>query len=225
MEKMALLLIIGSAIVVTLGAGKAVNRLHLPMVIGYVFIGVLLGKSFFNLFPSSLIFNLRFINDIALGIIAFMIGGELHFSRLRMLGKTIVSIALLESLGAFAIVGLATYLLTGKVYYGLILGAVASATAPAATVSVINQYKAKGPLTSTILGVVGSDDALALIIYAFASAISYPFITHHSISVFKAIFSPLREIGLSLSLGGILGLCLSYLLRRMKAKEETFALA
>jgi Kef-type K+ transport system membrane component KefB len=223
MENISVLLIIGSAIIITLGAGKAVKRFKLPLVVGYVLVGVILGKSFLDILDAKIIEKTSMINDLALGIIAFIIGGELNLSRLKRIGKVIASIAFFESLGTFFIVSISLTLLTGKIYYGLILGAVASATAPAATVAVINQYKARGILTNTILGVVGSDDAIALIIYAFASAISYPFIVHRSLS-WMAILSPIREVFLSLLLGIISGLILSYFLNKTKSKEEMFAL-
>ncbi len=224
MEKLSILLVIGSAIVISLWAGKTSRLFHLPMVIGYVIIGVLLGRSFLNIFNPGLVSNMGIINDLALGIIAFIIGGELKFNRLKALGKMIVVIALFESLGAFFVITIASYLLVKKVYIALILGAVGCATAPAATVAVINQYRARGPLTTTVLGVVGSDDAIALIVYAFVSAISLPFIVPHTFSTLSMFINPIKQIFLSLLIGSGLGLGLSYLLNRIRSKEESFAL-
>ena len=222
---MSVLLIVGSAVIIALAAGKAVNRLRLPMVVGYVIIGVFLGRSFLNVLDPRIVERMSIVNDLALGIIAFIIGGELNFSRLKSLGSVIVIIAIFESLGAFLLVMGGTYLVTHKLYVALILGAIASATAPAATVAVINQYRARGPLTTTILGVVGSDDAIALIIYAFAAAISYPLVAHHQVaSWLSAIINPLRDIGLSILTGAVLGIALSYLLGKLKSREERFAL-
>lgn len=202
MYNLHILFIVGSAILFAWGGAKIMNRFRLPLVIGYMLIGVILGKSFLNVFNPSVLTKADSLNDLALEIIGFMIGGELNLTRLRGLGKVIISVAIFETIFAFLLVSASCYLLTKKIYYALILGAVASATAPAATVAVINQYRAKGPLTTTILGVVGSDDAFALIIYAFASAISYPFLVHKSISLFTLISHPLREIIFSLVGGG-----------------------
>jgi Kef-type K+ transport system membrane component KefB len=225
MHNLHILFIVGSAILLAWGGAKIVNRFRLPLVIGYMLIGVILGKSFLNIFNPSVLAKADSLNDLALGIIAFMIGGELNLRRLRGLGKVIIFIAIFETLFAFLLVSTSCYLLTKKIYYALILGAVASATAPAATVTVINQYRAKGPLTTTILGVVGSDDAFALIIYAFASAISYPFLLHKNVPVFTLISHPLREVVFSLVGGIILGIILSFLLNRSKSREEILAIS
>lgn len=225
MGEISVLLVIGSAIIISLAAGKIGKNIRLPMVIGYVLIGVILGKSFLNILTPIVVERMSIINDLALGIIAFIIGGELKFSRLKQLGKVITSIAIFECLGAFFAIALFTYFFTKNVYLGLILGAVGSATAPAATVAVINQYKARGPLTTTILGVVGSDDALALVIYAFVSSISYHFIVHKSLPVLPLLLAPVKEIFFSLLIGAVMGVGLSYLLRKMRSREEAFTLA
>jgi len=224
MENVSILLVIGSAIVISLWAGKSLNRFKLPVVIGYVLAGMILGKSFLKILTPQVVERASLINDLALGVIAFLIGAEFNFTRLRNLGKLIILIALFESLGAFFLVFLSVSLLTHKLYLGLILGAVASATAPAVTVAVVNQYRARGELTSTLLGVVGSDDAIALIIYAFASSIAYSFMAHQGISFKQAIIYPFKEIFLSLILGAGLGIVLSYLLNKCKERQDYFSL-
>ncbi len=224
MAELNVLLIIGSSILISLAAGKFINKFKFPMVVGYVIIGVILGKSFLNLLKPEIVERTHLLNDLALGIIAFMIGGELNLVRLREVGKAIFLITLFESLGAFFLVSLSSYLLTKKISLSLILGSIASATAPAATVAVINQYKARGPLTDTILGIVGSDDAIALIIYSFASSLAFHLITHNSLSFFATFLNPLKKILLSILIGGALGLSLSYILNRIKSKEEGFAI-
>ena len=107
----SILLVVGSAILIAFYGGKFANRFHFPMVIGYVIIGILLGKSFLNLLNSEIINNTRLINDLALGIIAFLIGGELNFYRLKTLGKNIFFITIFETLGAFLLVTFFSYLL------------------------------------------------------------------------------------------------------------------
>ena len=224
MTDISILLVVGSAIIVSLFAGSSLARFRLPVVIGYVLAGIILGKSFLNILSPQIVAKASLINDLALGVIAFLIGAELNFSRLKSLGGLIFLIAIFESLGAFFLVFFSVYLLTYKLYLGLILGAVASATAPAVTVAVINQYKAKGPLTSTLLGVVGSDDAIALIIYSFCAAIAYPLIVHERFSFREAIFSPFREIFFSIFGGILLGFILSYLLNKTKERGDAFSL-
>ncbi len=224
MEHLSVLLVMGSAVIISFLGGKTVQRFRLPMVIGYVLTGVILGKSLFNVLSPDTVQRMHLVNDLALGIIAFLIGEELNFRRLKRLGRVIFTIAIFESMGAFLLVTLFTYWFSHKIYLALILGAVASATAPAATVAVINQYRARGTLTTTILGVVGSDDAIALIIYAFASAVAYPFIVGHSVSFVSAVIYPLRDVFLSILIGSLMGLVLSYLFNKLHTREEIFAL-
>ena len=88
MESFSLLLVIGSAVLFALFSGKALDKLKAPMVVGYVLIGVIMGGSFLNIFTHKILYRVEFINDLALGIIAFLIGAELKFSKLKSLGKT-----------------------------------------------------------------------------------------------------------------------------------------
>jgi len=222
---MATLIILGSAILISFLGGKGVSRLRLPMVVGYILAGVVLGKSFLKIVTPSEVAQVSLLNDIALGIIAFLIGSELSFSRLKTLGKSIVIIAIFESLGAFILVSLSVYIFVHKVYVALILGAVASATAPAATVAVINEMKSRGPLTTTVLGVVGSDDAIALMIYAFASSWAKSFFYHKSLSWRFLLLVPFREILTAVAVGVGIGFILGFLVRKVKTKTESFALA
>ena len=224
MESLSLLFVVGSAILLALLGGKAVTRFRIPMVTGYVIMGVILGKSFLNILKPEIVGRLSVFNDLALGIIAFLIGGEFYLPRIKKLGKSIGWIAICESFFAFLLVSFIVFVLTHKLYISLILGAVSSATAPAATVAVINQYRARGPLTTTILGVVGSDDAIALMIYSFASTLARAFLLHTHISWLTIIWKPSREIIFSLILGGFLGFVLGNLLHRIRARNEAFTL-
>ncbi|NOZ64441.1 MAG: cation:proton antiporter [Caldiserica bacterium] len=219
-----ILLVIGSAIIISFFGGKLVNRFRLPMVTGYVIVGVILGRSFLNIITPEIAERASIFNDLALGIIALLIGGEFHRSRIRALGKTIVYIATFESLFAFLLVAGTVFLFTRKIYSALILGAVASATAPAATVAVINQYRARGPLTTTIMGVVGSDDAIALMIYSFASSVARSFLEHVKLTIHTVLVAPLTEITLSLVLGAVLGYLLGLGIKKTRNRAEAFTL-
>lgn len=151
------------------------KKYRVPIVVGYVFLGILLSPDVVSILPimdhnlaetySLLLSNLDYLTQIALAFIAFTIGSELSIKTIKRLGKSIFYIALFESLSAFIVVTGIIYLLGYPLFMALLLGAIASATAPAATVMVLKEYKAEGPLTSTIMAVVGLDDALALIIF------------------------------------------------------------
>lgn len=206
-------IVLGIALIVGVVFGKFLNKLKIPAVAGYIIAGLLLGKSGFDIISSGFIEDLSFISDFALGIIAFNIGSELELSVIKKLGKSIFIIAICEALGAFILVTGITFLITKDMAIALILGAVSSATAPAATVMVLREYNANGPLTSTLLGVVAVDDAICLMIYAIASSIAKVFIKHEVITLYKVVVYPVQEIILSIIVGGIIGILLAYLIK------------
>jgi Kef-type K+ transport system membrane component KefB len=193
----------------------------IPIVTGYVIIGVFLGISVIKVFHSVTLERFGIINDFALGIIGFTIGSELRKDIFQKLGKAIIFIALLESLMAFFLVGFFIYLFdSSKLYQALILGSVASATAPAATVYVIQQYKAKGALSSTILAVVGIDDALALIIFVFATVLTKSILSMEQISFVKFFIIPVVEITVSILLGVIMSLLFYILFKNVRYPDD-----
>jgi Kef-type K+ transport system membrane component KefB len=219
------LITVGLAIALAFLTGKIVNKLKIPMVTGFVLIGVILGISVLKIFSPADLSRASLIGDLALGIIAFEIGAALEYKALKSLGKNIISISVAESLGAFLLVVPIVLVLGYKLYAALILGAVASATAPAATVAVLNQYKARGPLTTALLAVVGIDDGIALIIYGFAAAIAKSLISSSSINIQEMIWVPLGEIMTSFFIGIFSGLILAGAFRKLKDKTDLLAAA
>jgi NhaP-type Na+/H+ or K+/H+ antiporter len=198
-------------------SGKA----GLPIVTGYVLIGVVLGISLLNILHDHALRDLDLVNDLALGLIAFTIGSELRRSVFKELGRSILLIAVFEGIMAFALVtGVMLLIARDRLYQALILGAVASATAPAATVYVIQQYKAKGPLATTILAVVGIDDAIALTIFVFASAMVRSILGSTHISAGMLIFRACYEIGMSLIMGAVTGLIFVSLFRKVRFPDD-----
>ncbi len=127
------------------------------MVVGYIIVGIILGKSLLALFSDKTLSGLNFVTYIGLACIGFDIGGELAVDKVKRLGKSILSISLMETLMATVLIALGVYLYTKKLYIALVYGALAAATAPAATVEVLREYKASGPLTTTTFAVVGID--------------------------------------------------------------------
>jgi len=198
------------------------DRFRFPAVTLYVILGVLGGISLAGVYNGQLIEHLTFLSKIALGLIAFIIGSELSRDVLASLGRSIMAIAFFEAFIAFGLVTGAVLVFTSyPVYYAVILGAVASATAPAATVAVIRQYKAKGPLTSTIMGVVGVDDAISLIIFVFASGFAAGVMGSggKEVSTAAIVFKPFFEILLSFGIGGAAGFIYLFILRRIRDDE------
>jgi len=195
-------------------------KIRMPEVTGYVLVGVILGISGFRFLDTSALNGLQNLSTIALGIIAFIIGSELKLDVIKKLGKSIGFIVILESVGAFVVVFLALRVLfPDSSYEALLLGAVASATAPAATVSVIKQYRAKGTLTTTILAVVGIDDAVSLIIYVFASSFVRAGLSGQTVSVLGIVGSALSSIAVSAILGAVCALLFLIILRKVKQND------
>lgn len=224
------LTVLGSATVGGFYAGQLARRLRLPALIGYMVLGVLLGPSLFNLLSEEMLARTSFITEIALGFVAFSIGSELSLASLKRLSGGIVSIIFAESLMAFVVVLGVVYLLTRNLPLALIFGAVAPASAPAGTVAVIQEYRAKGSLTKALYAVVGFDDGLAILIFGFAAALSKSLLVRSAIhaeslatgtaavsseSILGAMRQPGVEIVLSLVTGAIIGFAFCQLIRRL----------
>ncbi len=220
---MDVLFFIAIAIILGFIGGKFSNKVGFPGVIGYLVIGLLLGPSCAKIFDSELLEELGIINDIALAIVAFIIGSEMLLNTLRKLGKSIIAIILFESFGAFTLVAIGVYLLTHKLHIALIFGALAPASAPAGTVAVLQEYRAKGPLTKALYAVVGLDDGLAIIIYAFAAALAKLFLTGGEISFLKVLESCSTEVFLAILLGAAIGFGLGHFLQKLHREEEVLA--
>jgi len=219
---MDILLLIGLALVLGYAGGKLGNRFKFPSVVGYIMIGLILGPSFLNIFNNELVGSLGIISDVALGLVAFTIGSEMRSGVLRRQGKGLYAIIFCESFAAFFIVAISVYLLTHKLYLALLFGAMAPASAPAGTIAVLQECKAKGPLTSTLISVVGLDDGLAIIIYGFASVLAKTMITSSG-NVFTlktALFNPALEIVGSLAVGSVVAVVFTYFVRKTHRKAE-----
>jgi len=207
--------------------GRILQKLRIPQVVGYIIAGILLGRSGLDIINKDVIEALAPFNYFALGIIGFMIGGELKADVFRRYGKQFIAILLAEGVTAFIVVfvlvGLLGSIVFGNPAYfwalGLLLGAIASATAPAATTDVLWEYKARGPLTTTVLGIVALDDALALMLFAIAASIVPGMLGAHA-SLLSAIARPVYEIGAGVIVGAVFSIILVKLLRRYVEKDK-----
>jgi Kef-type K+ transport system membrane component KefB len=217
-------LLLGLVLVSGLAAGRVFEKIGIPQVVGYIVIGVVLGDSVTHLIPAALLDRLSAITSIALAFIGFMVGGELKSSVFRKFGKQFLVILLCEGLLAMAAVATITILLTGNAALGLLLGALSSATAPAATVDVLWEYRSKGPLTTTILALVALDDGLALILYGFAFAFAGLLISGDPLSVDVMLLRPFLSISGSLLLGGGIAFLVDRVIRFVKSADDRLVL-
>ena len=153
---------------------------------------------------------------------AVSIGIELSFSALKKQGKGIIYVIFTESFMAFIFVTSLLYLLTKDLPMALIFGAIAPASAPAGTVAIIQEYKAKGALTKALYSVVGFDDGLGIIIFGFASAFAKSFLAQEAGAeaggIVALLGTPLKEVVLSMLIGLVVGLIFSLLARKLKSR-------
>ncbi|CUO01102.1 cation:proton antiporter [Clostridium sp. NSJ-49] len=205
--------------------GKVVSYLKLPRVTGYLIAGVLIGPFVLKLVPHEAIESLTIISEAALGFIAYNIGSSLNYNKLKNIGKGVIIIALFEALMATFVVTLAMKFIFGQTWeFSLAIGAIASATAPAATIMVLKQYKAKGPLVDTLIPVVAIDDAIAVIAFGISIAIAQ-IISKGSDGVsIMAFLNPFIEIFFSIVLGCAVGFALTYFNKLSKQKENAMNL-
>ncbi len=218
--------IIGFLVIASFLGSRIVKRIGVPQIVGYILLGLMLGPSFINLIPPKLSSELVFISQIALGLIGFDIGSHLKVEDIRDKGKIIVSTLFSEFLFTFIFVAGGVYLFTGEYSFALILGAIATATAPAATVDVLAECDAKGPLTTCLLAVIGLDDALALVMFYLAAGIvESSFSSVANISILQIIAFPVYEIVGSIVLGVVLSLILDTLLLKIRREHDAMALS
>ncbi|NMV82552.1 MAG: cation:proton antiporter, partial [Erysipelotrichia bacterium] len=224
MEYLNITLILGLAMAAGLLSTRLMRLLNLPNVTGYLVIGLLLGPFIGHLFTAETIEHFSIISDIALGFIAFSIGCEFKISSLQKIGKKVVIITIFQALMTAFIVSVAIFAFTQNVALALSLGAIATATAPAATLMVVRQYKAKGPIVDTLLPVVAFDDAIGLIVFSILLAISKVVATNSGLSFEALVLAPLIEILLSLAIGAALGALLALVMRFFKSRANRLSL-
>ena len=220
------LLLVGVLTLLGFYAGNVARWARLPSLIGFMVLGVLAGPSVAGLLDQQNLDHFAFITNIGLGMVAFGIGAELRLRELAKLGSGIVSIIFAESFAAFLTVLAAVYLVTRNLPLALLFAGVAPASAPAGTVAVIQEYKAKGNLTRALYAVVGFDDGLAILIFGFAAATA-KVLLQNSLGVegvttgfFAAMQAPSIEVVGSLVTGTVMGFLLCVLAARARSSRE-----
>ena len=218
---LGLLIFFGSA------GGRLFQKLKIPQVVGYIVIGIIIGASGFKVLGDKIIPALDPISTVALTFIGFLVGAELKINIIKKYGKQFVGILLGETTLPFIVVSvlitIASFAFTHNFYVsislGLLLGAICTATAPAATTDVLKEFRTKGPLTTTTLGIVAMDDAFALIMYTVAAAIASPLLEGKSIQILAQLGAIFYEIFGSILLGLVAGFILSRIIKTMMNDE------
>lgn len=217
---------LGIALILLLGllGGKLAQKVKAPMVVGFIVVGLLLSPSLLHVIPEQLNEELGIIKLFGLGMIAITIGGELEFKKLKEIIGSIAAITFLQVFATSVVVFCIMYFVFGlSLPVSLILGAIATASAPASPMANVREYQAKGPFTSTLLGVVAFLDATCLIFFAIVMAISGVFLRGSSLEA-ASLLAPLIEIGGSLILGVASGLLILFFARFLDQKIHILVL-
>lgn len=208
------------------------QRFRIPQVVGYIAIGLLIGQSGLHLVTHDDIVTLRLFNLFALGLIGFLVGGELRADTLRKYKKQLFAILLGEGLGAFFLVGISTGLAVWLFTHnsitalaaGIVLGAIASATDPASTIDVLWEYRARGVLTTALIAIVALDDALAMTLYGLGTSAAQ-ILTGGSVTIRESLMQVGIELFGAVLLGFLMGVLLNVIFRWMRQKEKTLGIS
>ncbi len=235
---MEILLSLSIALLAGLMLSRLAKLVNLPAVTAYLVAGILVGPYCLGLLGVK---GLGFISledvesyslicDVALGFIAFSIGNEFRISQLKKIGKQATVIGILQAVITTLVVDAALIALhfaipeTLPLSAAIVLGAIASATAPAATLMVVKQYKAKGPVTDMLLPVVAIDDAVGLVMFAISFGIAKA-LGAGAVDITSIIIEPLLEVVLSLGLGMVMGFLFTFCERFFHSRSKRIAMS
>ena len=221
---MSTIFCIAAAMLAGLLMTRITRLVHLPNVTAYLFAGVLIGPYVLSLVNQSTLDSFGIITECALGFIAFSIGDEFRLENLKAIGTPALIITMCESLGAVAFTMVITMILGFSPVICIMLGALSASTAPAATLLIVRQYKAKGPLTNMLLPVVAADDATGLIAYSICVSIAKGIVSHQAFSVMNTLVLPVLGILEAIAIGGVLGFLLALAHRYFRSHTNRMSL-
>lgn len=235
---MQMLLCLSIALFAGLMLSRLAKVLKLPAVTAYLVAGILVGPYLLGSFGVK---GLGFISmediesygiicDVALGFIAFSIGNEFRLAQLKQIGKQATVIGIIQAVFTTIVVDAALiglhFIIPDKLPLpaAIILGAVASATAPAATLMVVRQYKAEGPVTKILLPIVALDDAVGLILFAVSFGVAKALMDGH-LDIISVVVEPVLEVVLSIALGAVMGFLFSFFERFFHSRSKRLAMS
>ncbi len=223
------ILVTGIMILLAFYAGRGIRRLRLPALIGFLFIGILMGPSVLNVIDNDLRMDLDFITQIALGVVALGIGLELSLRSVWRKGPGILILTLSQLAATMIVVSAGIFFLTRNMALALILGAIATTTEPAGTMAVIQESGSRGSMAKTLYAVIGYDNGLGIVVFGFAIAIGRAAIANDggvtiAATFLPAVLAPLAEMVFSLMVGGGMGFMFCILLRSSREKRGVLIL-
>ena len=216
-------LALGVIVLAGLLTGRTVKKFKIPMVIGFLLIGIILGPSVLNVITIEMTQGLEIIKVFALGVIAYVIGSELNFNSIRNLLQSIFIITIVQTVVIFIFIFASMYYIFNfSLPVSLLLSAIAPASAPAAIMAVCREYRAKGPFTTTLLGTIAFLDAVTLTLFAVVSAVVGVILRGEEITG-AFLLEPLWEVGGSILLGVVVGSILVFVMRRIYQRSQALA--
>lgn len=219
-----ILLSLGLVVIIGFFAGRLFEKIKIPHITGYLVSGIVIGPSVLGLVSHDSVVGLEIITNVALGFIAFGIGSEILFKNLKKTGVQVVIITILQALAAVIAVLVALLAFGAPLWMALILGAIATATAPGPIMMLTKKYRAKGPVTDTMLPLVGLDDAIGIIVFGILLSIGSSLYTGESQDILHLLEAPFMEIVLSLLVGAIIGLVMMILIKLDKSESHEYSL-
>ncbi len=214
------LLVLSLVLLFGLYAGRLFEKIKLPHITGYIIVGVVIGLILVLVDMGEIVEHLNVVSSVALGFIAFGIGTELDFAKLKKSGKEVVVITIIQAVMASAITIAGVMLIGVSLPVALVLGAIATATAPAPIMLLTRKYKARGALTDTLLPLVGMDDAVGIILFGVMLSIANSLNAGTSLSIIKMLEGPLLELVFSAIVGVIIGFVAAVLIKKIKNKDS-----
>lgn len=220
------LLVLSVILLMGLYAGRWFEKVKLPHITGYIVVGVIIGLGLEAFHFGHLIHDLEVVSSVALGFIAYGIGTELQFGKLKKSGKEVVVITIIQAVAAAVFTMFGLLIIGMSLPIALVLGAIATATAPAPIMLLTRKYRARGPLTDTLLPLVGMDDAVGIVLFGVLLSIANSINTGAELSMSGMLSGPSLELLFSLIAGTIVGLTFAFIMRRTRSrdtqKEEIF---
>ncbi len=200
--------------------GQLVTKIKLPEITGYIFAGLIMGDTVTGVVHPEMGESLKFVTDLALGLIALTIGGEFYSAKLKSMGKEIIIMTILQVGFAFVFVTLGMLLFGIDLPFALLLGAMATATAPAATVAIVQKLRVHGRFVDYLYGLVALDDAGCVIIFGIVFALVTGMLNPAASGAGFLILHAFEEILFSLVVGGIAGGIIHLMTRKKKGTNE-----
>jgi len=225
-QQLNMVLLVGLAIFLGTAAAGLFEKFHIPRVIGYIVIGIILGP-LLKLFSPEAVNVLEPFSLFALGIIGFLIGGELKKEVFVRFGRQVAAILLFEGITAFVLVTLMSFLVLCCFFewhmalaVAVVFGAICAATDPASSVSVLWEYKARGPLTTMLTAIVALDDVLAIVLYIICVGVAGFLTGHKEAGLVATVFHSLYEVIGSLGLGAAAAMVMGRVLKQVDDDEK-----